>query len=409
MKSETKVESEKSKVESVVRLAEVAELNPRISADISPGSLVSFVPMAAVSEESASVISEETRVANTCVKGFTPFKRNDVLVAKITPCFENGKIVIANIEHEFGFGSTEFHVIRPKEGVLDERYLLHCLRQPSVRTQGQRRMTGSAGQRRVPAHFLSTFALPLPPFKAQRRIAEILDRSEALRAKRRAALALLDELTQSIFLDMFGDPVTNPKGWDDSRTLADIASIGSGITKGRRAAEPVRTVPYLAVVNVQDKILDLSIVKTIEATEREIERYRLKKNDLLLTEGGDADKLGRGTLWSDELPECIHQNHIFRVRIESNEVSPLFLNWLVGGPRGKCYFLRQAKQTTGIATINMTQLKSFPMLIPPLKAQLEFANRVSRLEILRSTHLRSVVELDQLFASLQHRAFRGEL
>jgi len=215
MKSEksTKVESAKSKVESV-SLGSVAQLNPRTSIDIRPDALVSFVPMAAVSEETASVVSEETRVASKCMKGFTPFKRNDVLVAKITPCFENGKIVIANIKHEFGFGSTEFHVIRPNDGELHERYLLHCLRQPFVRVQGQRRMTGSAGQRRVPAHFLSTFDLPLPTFKAQRRIAEILDRAEALRAKRRAALALLDELTQSIFLDMFGDPVTNPKGWE---------------------------------------------------------------------------------------------------------------------------------------------------------------------------------------------------
>ena len=189
------MESEKSKIERIVALAEVAEVNPRVSAHLRPDAVISFVPMAAVSAESASVISDETRVVSDCMKGFTPFKRNDVLVAKITPCFENGKIVIANIEHDFGFGSTEFHVIRPKEGMLHERYLLHCLRQPFVRTQGQRRMTGSAGQRRVPAQFLSTFALPLPSFKAQRRIAEILDCAYALRAKRRAALALLDELT----------------------------------------------------------------------------------------------------------------------------------------------------------------------------------------------------------------------
>ena len=107
----------REKSERIVTLAEVAEVNPRVSADLRPDALISFVPMAAVSAESASVISDETRVASNCMKGFTPFKRNDVLVAKITPCFENGKIVIANIEHDFGFGSTEFHVIRPKEGM----------------------------------------------------------------------------------------------------------------------------------------------------------------------------------------------------------------------------------------------------------------------------------------------------
>jgi type I restriction enzyme S subunit len=151
------------------------------------------------------------------------------------------------------------------------------------------------------------------------------------------------------------------------------------------------------------------VVKTIEATEDEVERYKLLPNDLLLTEGGDPDKLGRGTLWNGELPECIHQNHIFRVRITSPEVHPLFLNWLVGSQRGKRYFLRSAKQTTGIASINMTQLRSFPMIFPPLAIQLDFARRISVAEKLKNTYRTSLAKLEALFASLQQRAFEGEL
>jgi type I restriction enzyme S subunit len=165
----------------------------------------------------------------------------------------------------------------------------------------------------------------------------------------------------------------------------------------------------MAVVNVQDRALDLSVIKTIEATEDEIDRYRLLPNDLLLTEGGDPDKLGRGTLWNSELPECIHQNHIFRVRITSPDIHPLFLNWLVGSQRGKRYFLRSAKQTTGIASINMTQLRSFPMLFPPLVLQLEFARRIAVTENLKGTYRTSLAKLETLFAALQQRAFDGEL
>jgi type I restriction enzyme S subunit len=150
-------------------------------------------------------------------------------------------------------------------------------------------------------------------------------------------------------------------------------------------------------------------VKIINATDDEIGRYRLMRNDLLLTEGGDPDKLGRGTLWNGELPECIHQNHVFRVRLTYNEVDPLFLNWLVGSQRGKRYFLRSAKQTTGIASINMTQLRGFPLLIPPLALQREFARRVAAVEKLKAAHRASLAEMDALFATLQHRAFRGEL
>nr|WP_255427242.1 restriction endonuclease subunit S [Sphaerospermopsis sp. LEGE 00249] len=209
---------------------------------------------------------------------------------------------------------------------------------------------------------------------------------------------------------MFGDPVKNPKGWNADKTLGEVADIVSGITKGRKLnGQSVREVPYLAVVNVQEHKLDLSVIKTIEATENEITRYRLEVNDLVLTEGGDPDKLGRGTIWKGELPECIHQNHIFRVRINCNLIHPLFLIWLIGSQRGKKYFLKQAKQTTGIATINMTQLRGFSLLLPPLSLQKEFAKRVEAVEELKKSHRASLSELDALFTSLQHRAFKGEL
>lgn len=170
-----------------------------------------------------------------------------------------------------------------------------------------------------------------------------------------------------------------------------------------------RTIPYLAVANVQDKSLNLSAVKEIDATEDEIERYLLKWNDLLLTEGGDPDKLGRGTLWKNELPECIHQNHIFRVRVTSEAVTPLFLNWLVGSQRGKKFFLRSAKQTTGIASINMTQLRSFPLLLPPVELQRDFEKIAAGVAEQHAIHTASLAEIEALFASLQHRAFKGEL
>ena len=245
---------------------------------------------------------------------------------------------------------------------------------------------------------------------AQRRIAALLDQAETLRTQRRAALAQLDSLTQSLFLDMFGDPVANDRGWPDSLTLGEVADIASGVTKGRNLEGKVtRELPYLAVANVQDKSLRLAGIKSIDATEDEIQRYRLQKNDLLLTEGGDPDKLGRGTLWNDELPECIHQNHIFRVRLTTDLLTPLFLNWIVGSPRGKRYFLRSAKQTTGIASINMTQLRGFPLLAPPLALQQTFATRIQAIEALKTSHRTALAKLDALFASLQQRAFSGEL
>jgi type I restriction enzyme S subunit len=300
-------------------------------------------------------------------------------------------------------------IIRPKPNVLFHSYLMHLISSKDFQAEIARLQHGGTRQALTFSQ-IAEFSIPLPPLPEQRRIAEVLDRAEALRAKRRATLAHLDTLTQSIFLEMFGDPVNNPKKWADGTLLGDVADIVSGITKGRQVnGQEVRSIPYLAVVNVQDKALDLSILKTIDATEEEILRYHLRANDLLLTEGGDPDKLGRGTLWKGEVPECIHQNHIFRVRLTSTQLNPLFLNWLVGSERGKRYFLKSAKQTTGIASINMSQLRSFPLLIPPLTAQKEFARRIASVDGLKSAHRASLAKLDMLFKSLQHHAFQGEL
>lgn len=192
-----------------------------------------------------------------------------------------------------------------------------------------------------------------------------------------------------------------PLGWRTDVRLGDVADIVSGITIGRKVnGQSVRTVPYLAVANVQDRALNLNKVKTVDATEGEIARYSLKKNDLLLTEGGDPDKLGRGTLWDNEIEDCIHQNHIFRVRLTSTEVNHNFLNWLISSQYGKDYFLRSAKQTTGIATINLGQLRNFPLLLPPLDEQRRIAEVLDRAEALRAKRRAALAQLDELKHSI---------
>ncbi|MCC6627731.1 MAG: restriction endonuclease subunit S [Chloroflexi bacterium] len=165
--------------------------------------------------------------------------------------------------------------------------------------------------------------------------------------------------------------------WQTVR-LGDVGEIVSGITLGRRLmGQPTRPVPYLRVANVKDGRLDLSEVYQIEVTEGEIAKLRLRWGDLLLTEGGDPDKLGRGTYWNDELPECIHQNHVFRVRFNTDQFDPAFVAAYIGSPSGKAYFLTHAKQTTGIATINQKVLGNFPLIAPSLPEQRRIAAQVA--------------------------------
>ena len=298
------------------------------------------------------------------------------------------------------------HVV-PDPSKADTRYMFHLLQAKAAELVS--RGVGGA-QPNISQGVIKSLKIPLPPLDEQRRIAGILDQADALRRLRARALDKLNTLGQAIFHEMFGGIDSSSEVASDHRELGDIADVVSGVTKGRKVkGQVLREVPYLAVSNVQDRFLKLDVVKTIEATEGEINRFKLLKDDILLTEGGDPDKLGRGTLWSNELPECIHQNHVFRVRVKNENVRPVFLSWQLGSPTGKAYFLSMAKQTTGIASINKTQLKGFPVSMPPLHQQIAFEERLQQIARHERQQREASRNAEALFTSLQHRAFRGDL
>jgi type I restriction enzyme S subunit len=209
---------------------------------------------------------------------------------------------------------------------------------------------------------------------------------------------------------MFGDGLNNGCSKFKTAPLSSVSEIVSGVTKGKKYnGKSLIEIPYMRVANVKDGHFDLSEIKTIEVTQEEINNYRLGYGDILLTEGGDPDKLGRGAIWEDEINPCIHQNHIFRVRINTNAMNRVYLNYLIGSAYGKKYFLKAAKQTTGIASINSTQLKAFPVVIPPIQHQNKFASVVEKVEATKVKYRESLSELEALYGSLSQRAFRGDL
>ena len=333
-------------------------------------------------------------------------ERGDVLLSKIVPHIRRAWVV-EPISSRPAIGSSEWIIFRDCR--LDPAYLRHVLVSDRFHQEYLQTVAGVGGSLlRARPSYVADIEIPLPPIEEQRRIAAVLDAADALRAKRRLAIAKLDTLTQAIFIGMFGDPVSNPLGWRDDRVLADVAEVRSGITKGRRTGgAPLITVPYLAVVNVQDGFIELDPLKSIDATATEIERYALRQGDILLTEGGDADKLGRGAVWHGQVEPCIHQNHVFRVRLVNGGLKPEYLSCLLASQRGKRYFLRMAKQTTGIASINMTQLRAFPLLEPPRAAQQEFLSRLRRVKEIVAILRRAKEQCDELYVSLQQRGVSG--
>jgi type I restriction enzyme S subunit len=389
------------------QLQEVADLNPSLDASPADDEAVSFLPMSAVDADAVDAIDTETRPFREVRKGYTPFIADDVLVAKITPCFENGKIVQAKPTRRFGFGSTEFHVIRTHRSELDPRYLVYYLRQEKIRKDGERKMTGSAGQRRVPEHFLTSLNIPLPPLPEQRRIAEILDKADALRAKRRAALALLDTLTQSIFLDMFGDPATNPKGWPVF-PLAEMCGIageyGAGVASKPYDPELPRYIRITDITDTGDLTRD-AVSPSGDATEWGA--YSLEPGDVLFARSGAT--VGKTYLHRRSDGRCVFAGYLIRFRAQPDRLLPEFLFQFT---RTAAYrrWVAARQRVVAQPNINAQQYgEELRVPCPPLQLQTKLKERLNRIDRVHTEYQTAIVATEVLFASLQHRAFRGEL
>ena len=302
--------------------------------------------------------------------------------------------------------NQDLKALRVVSSATTPRYLFRFLQasSPRILSHGTKR---GATVHSLQSGFLESLPVPMPPLAEQERIVNLLDEADELRKLRAQANRRTAALIPSLFHEMFGD---NAKKSHDRARLEQVAEVVSGVAKGRKfnGRQPVE-VPYLRVANVQAGHLDLSEVKTIQALPEEVEELALRKGDVLLTEGGDFDKLGRGAMLEQDLPNCIHQNHVFRVRVEQSKLDPAYFSkfLLTGEARG--YFLGCAKRTTNLASINMTQLRVLPVPLPPLPLQKEFAARVSEIRALQSEQATSRRRLDDLFQSLLHRAFKGEL
>jgi type I restriction enzyme, S subunit len=204
-----------------------------------------------------------------------------------------------------------------------------------------------------------------------------------------------------------------PEGWT-SATLDALAAVKGGITKDqkRKHSAPARLVPYLRVANVQRGYLDLTEMKEIVAAEDEIQELALQPGDILFNEGGDRDKLGRGWIWSGQLPECIHQNHVFRARLFDPTVNPKFVSWY-GNTFGQRFFFDEGKHTTNLASISMTKLRRLPVPIPPAAEQTrivaEVERRLSVVEELEAVVTANLQRATRLRQAILQNAFSGQL
>jgi type I restriction enzyme S subunit len=275
----------------------------------------------------------------------------------------------------------------------------------------------------------------LPPLSEQSRIANKLDRLSARTRRSREELdripLLIEHYKRAILTAAFrGDlsadwrathlsldtdrPVDGlPQGWK-TKELHEVAEIQSGLALGkkRKSGDELVEVPYLRVANVQRGHLDLEEVKTLRATRGEIDRLLLKPGDILMNEGGDRDKLGRGWIWSGEVEPCIHQNHVFRVRLYDVDFSPKYISYFAN-EFGQDYFFDEGTQTTNLASISKTKVSALPLPIPSSAEANEIVARIEAafrwIEALTNDVDRAGQQLSRLDRSISRKALRGQL
>ncbi len=243
----------------------------------------------------------------------------------------------------------------------------------------------------------------LPPLDQQRRIAEILWAVDRAGVAYEEAVQAASETVAAQLADAFG----NRNGGislarSPIKALSEVAFLQTGIAKGKRYADqvPIVEVPYLRVANVQDGHLDLSEIKTIVVPKAEEARFRLQGGDVVVCEGGDIDKVGRGAIWREQIPNCVHQNHIFCLRANRAVLVPEFLALQLGSAYGKKYFLGCAKKTSNLASINSTQVKAFPLRLPNLPEQRRLVRVIETLQSARDALASQREEARRLHSSL---------
>lgn len=328
------------------------------------------------------------------------FEPKTVLYSKLRPYLN--KVVVAN---EAGVATTELVPIRCNSNDVLPEYLAYFLRSQEFLSFATATVAGAKMPRMVMSDFWE-FQVPLPPIPEQRRIAAILDQADALRAKRREALAQLDSLTQSIFIEMFGDPTANVMRWPTVR-LSDLVITGDTINYGvvQPGDDVEEGIPLVRVGDLIDgRVRHDSLKKITPEIESAYKRSRLHGDEILVSCVGT---IGVVVLVKESEKGFNIARAVARIRL-SHGTSREFVAAQLLTESVQRYFTEELR-TVSQPTLNIKQLSETKLMWPPVSLQAEFSNRIASLSKLKFSAQRASSEQDALFVSLQHRAFRGEL
>ncbi len=386
-------------------LSQACTINPRLprSHGLADDHVVTFVPMAAIDEIAGKIANPQAKPFVEVKKGFTHFENGDVLFAKITPCMENGKAAIAReLLGGHGFGSTEFHVLRTKARVLPE-WVFYFVRRQSFRMEAKRNFTGTAGQQRVPTTFMESTILPVPPLEEQRRIVDILSHAESIVRLRREAQRKAAEIIPALFLDMFGDPATNPKGWP-AKKLGKLVSITSGGTPSKACSDYWNgTLPWVSPKDMKTP----EIFDSIDHINDKV----LSETNMKLIPIGTVLIVVRGMILVHTVPVAspmvpITINQDMKAMAPCSDLSSSYLLWLL---RVLQPYLLEIVTTAahGTRKLDTARLEELVVPLPSLHGQRFFEQRAEEIRSIQAQQTNATQKAVATFDALLARAFCG--
>lgn len=397
-----------------VPLADVVEINPGVDkSQFADSEQMPFVPMPAVEAETGRIDTSEGRLFGQVKSGYTGFASGDVLFAKITPCMENGKMaVVPELPKGVGFGSTEFHVLRPSDPV-DGRLIYYFVSSAAVRQEAQHQMTGAVGQKRVPKRYLETKQFPLPPLNEQRRIVEKIETLFAELDKGEESLRQVQTLLARYRQSVLKAAVTEFTGSSETVRLGELLEdIRYGTAKKCRAE--VEGVPVLRIPNVVTGQIELEDLKFAELEEKELSRLSLTRGDVLLVRSnGSANLVGRTAVVDDRAAGMAFAGYLIRLRVDQNRILPEFLHIVLNSPEVRAKMERQARSTSGVHNINSTEVRAIEFELPTVATQSEIVEQVgeqvANADLLEAACIAELSRSAALRQSILKDAFSGRL
>ena len=370
-----------------IKIKNICEVNPKQEI-LDDNFIISFIGMAQISNDNqfdTSILKKYEDVK----KGFSSFKDGDILFAKITPCMENGKgVLIENLYNGIGFGSTEFHVLRPNIKVVDKKYLYWFTMYKKFRLNCEKNMTGSAGQKRVPKNYIENYEIKLPELIIQEKRAKILDNILKIKQEKLEQLKRLEELNKSIFIKL----KLKNKNWD-IKSFAEVTKVSQGLQipiSKRKKENGKNRFKYITI-----QFLNGS--KEVEYIENPRENVICSEEDILMTRTGNTGMVVTGV-------SGVFHNNFFIVKYDKNI---LLKEYLVAYLNSK-EVQEEIKKRAGTSTIpdlNHGEFYKIKILIPPINFQEKFSKQIQVIAKSKVEIQKSIEETQKLFDSLMEKYF----